>query len=277
MDGTDLAPTSGTFSSGSLRSNYGRQRWTDDAARAKFFEYGGNQRWPIVGGKRRWHQPNRNFPIHRPGQSTKPKSSLNLKKVFPASLIPFRIVAEMHWIALRKHRVLQLPERGEVIVTEAELKKHLDTAEESPNQIAAAVLGLPEKTLRYKPSPDKWCIWEMLGHMAAMEILYAYGIRQMLADKHLVIAPIDQDDWAKNLGVLESSLSVLVVLYGLNRHANVRLLRRLKAEDLQKSIRHPELDHRVTVADYVKMLSMHGPNHLEQIERLKKEATGEQN
>ena len=47
-------------------------------------------------------------------------------------------------------------------MTEAELKKYLDAAEESPKQIAAAVLGLPEKTLRYKPSPDKWCIWEML-------------------------------------------------------------------------------------------------------------------
>jgi hypothetical protein len=47
-------------------------------------------------------------------------------------------------------------------VTETELKKHLDAAEKSPKEIAAAVLGLPEKTLRYKPSLDKWCIWEIL-------------------------------------------------------------------------------------------------------------------
>jgi hypothetical protein len=159
-------------------------------------------------------------------------------------------------------------------VTEAELKKHLDTAEESPKQIAAAALGLPETTLRYKPKPDKWCILEMLGHLADMEILYAYRIRQMLADKDPVIASIDQDAWAKNLGYLESSPPELVALYGLNRHANVRLLSRLKAEDLQKSARHPELAHRVTVGDYVQMMSKHGPNHLEQIERLKKEAVG---
>jgi hypothetical protein len=137
-------------------------------------------------------------------------------------------------------------------VTEAELKKHLDAAEKSPKEIAAAVLGLPEKTLRYKPSPDKWCIWEMLGHLADMEILYAYRIRQMLADKDPVIAPIDQDAWAKNLGYLELPISELVALYGLNRHANVRLLQRLKSADLLKSARHPELDHRVTVAGLVK-------------------------
>src|SRR5580693_8415955 len=154
------------------------------------------------------------------------------------------------------------------------MKKHLDVAEKSPQQIAAAVLGLPEKTLRRKPSPDKWCILEILGHLADMEILYAYRIRQMLADKDPIIAPIDQDAWAKNLGYLESSPPELVALYGLNGHAAVRLLRRLKTEDLTKSARHPEKDHRVTVGDYVEMMSKHGPNHLEQIERLKKEAIG---
>jgi len=159
-------------------------------------------------------------------------------------------------------------------MTEADLKKHLDAAEKSPKQIAAAVSGLPEKTLRYKPAPDKWSILEILAHLADMEILYAYRMRQMLADRDPVIAPIDQDAWAKNLGYMESSPPELVALYGLNRHANLRLLRRLKIDDLQKSARHPELDHPVTVADYLQMMSKHGPNHLEQIERLKKEATG---
>jgi hypothetical protein len=159
-------------------------------------------------------------------------------------------------------------------MTEADLKKHLDAAEKSPKQIAAAVSGLPAETLRYKPAANKWCILEILAHLADMEILYAYRMRQMLADRDPVIAPIDQDAWAKNLGYMESSPPELVALYGLNRHANLRLLRRLKIGDLQKSARHPEIDHPVTVADYVQMMSKHGPNHLEQIERLKKEATG---
>ncbi len=159
-------------------------------------------------------------------------------------------------------------------MTEADLKKHLDAAEKSPKQIAAAVSGLSAETLRYKPAPNKWCILEILAHLADMEILYAYRMRQMLADRDPVIAPIDQDAWAKNLGYMESSPPELVALYGLNRHANLQLLRRLKIDDLQKSARHPELDRAVTVADYVQMMSKHGPNHLEQIERLKKEATG---
>ncbi len=157
-------------------------------------------------------------------------------------------------------------------MTEAELKKHLDTAEKSPKQIAAAVSGLPEKTLRYKTSPEKWCIHEILAHLADAEIIYAYRMRQMLADKKPVIAPIDQDDWARNLGYMETPPAELVALYGLNRHANVQLLRRLKPGDLEKSAFHPELNRNVTVAEMIERMSGHGPNHQEQIERLKKGA-----
>jgi hypothetical protein len=159
-------------------------------------------------------------------------------------------------------------------VTEAELKKHLDAAEKSPKEIAAAVSGLQDKVLHYKPSPDKWCILEILAHLADMEILYAYRLRQMLADKKPVIAPIDQDDWARNLGYMESSPPELVALYGLNRHHNLRLLRRLKPADLEKSAFHPEYKQDMTVAVIVERMGGHGSNHLAQIEQLKKEAKG---
>ena len=159
-------------------------------------------------------------------------------------------------------------------MTEAELKKHLDAAEKSPKQVAAAVLGLPEKTLRYKPSPDKWCILEVLGHLADIEIVYAHRFRQMLADRKPVIAPMDQDAWAQNLGYTETPVPELVALYGLNRHHTVQLLRRLKSGDLGKSAYHPELKHDVTVAEYVEKMATHGANHLQQIERLKKQASG---
>jgi DinB superfamily len=159
-------------------------------------------------------------------------------------------------------------------MTEAEFKKHLDAAEKSPKEIAAAVSGLPDKVLRYKPSPNKWSILEILAHLADMEILYAYRIRQMLADKKPVIAPIDQDDWAHHLGYMESVPAELVALYGLNRHHNLRLLRRLRPGDLEKSAFHPEYNKNVTVAEMVERMGGHGANHLQQIERLKRESGG---
>jgi len=156
-------------------------------------------------------------------------------------------------------------------MTESELKKHLDAAEKSPKQVAAAVSGLPEKTLRYKPAADKWCIHEILGHLADVEIVYAYRLRQMLADRNPTIAPIDQDEWARHHGYMETPPAELVALYGLNRHANLRLLHRLKPADLQKSAYHPETKKDFTVAELIEIMGAHGASHLEQIERLKRD------
>jgi uncharacterized damage-inducible protein DinB len=88
-------------------------------------------------------------------------------------------------------------------MTESEFKKLLDAAEKSPREIAAAVSGLPEKVLKYKPAPEKWSILEILAHLVDMETLYAYRMRQIIADKNPVLAPIDQDDWARNLGYMD--------------------------------------------------------------------------
>ena len=159
-------------------------------------------------------------------------------------------------------------------MTDTEFRENIEAAEKSPKQIAAAVSGLPDKIMRYKPAPDKWCILEILAHLADMELLYAHRMRQMLADKRPVLAPIDQEDWAKNLGYLEESPAELVALYGLNRHHNLQLLRRIKPYDLDKSAYHPELQKNVTVAEYVERMGTHGANHLQQIERLKQQARG---
>ena len=69
-------------------------------------------------------------------------------------------------------------------MTEAELKKHLEAAEKSPKEIAAAVSGLSPAVLRYQlRNPQKWCILEILAHLADIEIVYGYRLRQMLAGR----------------------------------------------------------------------------------------------
>ena len=157
-------------------------------------------------------------------------------------------------------------------MTRDELNQLIDSAEKDPKKIAAAVSGLPESTLHFKPAPDKWSILEMLAHLADMEILYAYRMRQIVADKNPTIAPIDQDAWAKNLGYMEEKAPELVAQFGLMRHHNLNLLRRINEEDLEKGAFHPELNRKVSLGEMVGMLARHGPNHLEQIERLKKQA-----
>ncbi|MBV8477404.1 MAG: DinB family protein [Acidobacteria bacterium] len=158
-------------------------------------------------------------------------------------------------------------------MTDQELKQALAAAEKGPQKLAAAVSGLSDQTLRYKPSPAKWCILEIIGHLADVELVYGHRLRQMLADKKPVIAPIDQDDWARHLGYLEASPAELVAQYGLNRHHNLRLLKRIDLEDLKKSAYHPERRAEVTVEELVARLAQHDANHIAQIARLKQQAS----
>jgi hypothetical protein len=159
-------------------------------------------------------------------------------------------------------------------MTDAEFTKHLDAAEKSPKEIAAAVSGLPENVLRYKPSPDKWCVLEILGHLADMEIVLGYRARQILADAKPVIAPLDQDAWARNLNYMDSRPAELVAFYGIARHYNLRLLRALKPADFSKSAYHPEMQREMTAAEIIERIGVHGLNHLAQIEKLKTMASG---
>ena len=83
-----------------------------------------------------------------------------------------------------------------------------------------------------------------------------------------------ENAWARNLGYVETPAEELVALYELNRRHNLRLLRWMKSGDLEKSAYHPELKHGVTIAEYTERMDTHSANHLQQIERLKKQAAG---
>jgi len=157
-------------------------------------------------------------------------------------------------------------------MTEQQLKQTIDAAEKNPEDIARAITGLPAKTLQYKPAPDKWSIQEIVAHLADSELVFAYRIRQALADKDPTFAPIDQDAWARGLGYLEASPPELVAQYALLRRSNVRLLRRAQPADFEKSGFHPEQKRQITVAELAGYMAKHGPNHLQQIERLKQQA-----
>jgi hypothetical protein len=153
-----------------------------------------------------------------------------------------------------------------------DLKSKLAAAEKHPQQIALAVAGLSGHVLKFRDNPKKWCIQEILAHLADMEVLYAHRMRQTLADKDPVISPIDQDDWAANLGYMETPPAESVAQFGLMRRSNIMLLRRINPASLQKTIFHPELNRKMTLAEWVERLVVHGPNHLQQIERLKQAA-----
>ncbi len=157
-------------------------------------------------------------------------------------------------------------------MSEEELRRHIEALERNPAVIAAAVAGLDERTLRFKPEPNEWCVLEVLSHLADVEIIYGYRMRQVIADRAPTFGPIEPEDWARNLGYTEVAPEEALTLYRTVRRANLRLLRRLGAGDLVKGGFHPELNRQVTLGELIERLAGHDPNHLGQIEALKRSA-----
>src|SRR2546430_2235796 len=157
-------------------------------------------------------------------------------------------------------------------MTLSEAKQNIEQIARGRENFAAAVKGADGKTLRYNPGLNKWCIVEILAHLADAEVVFGHRIRQCLAEADSTICPMDQDAWANNLGYMEASAEESLATFRAARDANVRLMRRLKEADLEKGAYHPEKKRKVTVGEIIGYMQAHDPNHLGQIERLKASA-----
>jgi hypothetical protein len=115
------------------------------------------------------------------------------------------------------------------------------------------------------PAPGKWSAREILCHLADCEIVFAFRLRQTLAEPHHIIQPFDQDLWASNYSAYDvpSALAVFTAV----RHFNVKLIASLPAEAFSKPVSHPERGT-MTFGTIVETMGGHDLNHIGQIERI---------
>ena len=133
----------------------------------------------------------------------------------------------------------------------------------TPGKIAAILGNLSAEQVNRTPAPGKWSIREILCHLADCEMVFAFRIRQTLAEPHHVVQPFDQDYWAKPYAVYtaQAALSTFTAV----REWNVSLVRSLAAEDFARPMTHPERGT-MTLQTVVETMGGHDINHLQQIE-----------
>ena len=120
-------------------------------------------------------------------------------------------------------------------MTLQEAKQEIDKIEGGPETIGQAVHGLSTAALHYKPSPEKWCILQIVAHLADVEVVQGHRLRQALADAQPTFAPIDQEAWAANLGYTDARIEDSLEAFRVARRANLRLLRRMGEADLTRA------------------------------------------
>jgi DinB superfamily len=145
--------------------------------------------------------------------------------------------------------------------------------ERDPNEVIAAtskklrqyadVFG--SRRLGQAPAPGKWSAREILCHLADCEIVFAYRLRQTVAEDHHVVQPFDQDKWATSYGAYDG-VAALAVFSSL-RQWNILFIKSVPPEIMAKQVMHPERGE-MTFKELVETMAGHDLNHLGQMEKI---------
>jgi len=142
-------------------------------------------------------------------------------------------------------------------------------------ELEKLVNGLSDEQLSRPEASEKWSILEVIHHLADSELVWAYRLRMVLAEKQPQITGYDQDRWASQLKYREAKLEEVMELLGILRKANLRLINSLSEEELQRAGTHSERGEE-TVEHMIRLYAGHDLVHLNQIARIQKSLVSSQ-
>jgi hypothetical protein len=137
----------------------------------------------------------------------------------------------------------------------------------TPDRLRRLLKGLTERQLSHKPAPGKWCIKEIVAHLADGEVILGSRYRFVAAHDRPPLPGYDQDAFAEKLGPLNAKTADLLDDFAMARAVNLGLFDRLPAEALDRVGLHAERGEE-SVRSMVAMYAGHDRHHLAQIETI---------
>jgi hypothetical protein len=141
----------------------------------------------------------------------------------------------------------------------------LEVIAETPGKLAALFATLGPERANQSPAPGKWSVREIICHLADCETVFAFRIRQTLAEEHYVVQPFDQEKWAKNYDAYGAPEAL--ALFTATRRWNRQLIAALPQEAMHKRLTHPERGE-MGLRVVIETMGGHDINHLRQIEAI---------
>lgn len=148
-------------------------------------------------------------------------------------------------------------------------KDPLKTQAATPKTLAKLIKGASPAKLRKRPAPDKWCVAEILAHLADAEMIVGWRLRAILAGPGCAIQAYDQDALAaaRNYGKHDPRKSLQH--FSAFRDANLAFYKALSPEQWKHHGLHSERGEE-SIERLAQMMAGHDINHTQQIERILK-------
>jgi hypothetical protein len=135
----------------------------------------------------------------------------------------------------------------------------------TPQRLAAQLDRLGPDGIECPYAPGKWNARQIFCHLADSELVFAFRLRQTLAEEHHVVQPMDQDKWAANYEAFAARAALEV--FTAVRKWNIALLAAVPPAVMSKPVTHPERGQ-MTFRELIETMAGHDLNHLRQIEAI---------
>jgi DinB family protein len=146
-------------------------------------------------------------------------------------------------------------------------KEPLTILAATPARLAELTRGRLASEFGRQPAPGRWCVSEILAHLADVEMVIGYRVRMILSKPGTAIQAFDQDEWAKLSRYVSVPAAQSLERQRVQRESTVTLLKALLPEQWEHYGMHAERG-KETVSRVVEMAAGHDINHLRQIEKI---------
>lgn len=146
-------------------------------------------------------------------------------------------------------------------------KQPLKVQAATAGKIARLIKGVPTATLRKRPAPDRWCVSEIIAHLADGEIVGGFRMRLILGSPGTPVAAYDQNDWVVSGHYDKRDPRKSLEQFRVLREANLALLASLDRDQWEHYGMHSERG-KETIDHIARMFAGHDLNHLQQIEKI---------
>jgi DinB superfamily len=140
----------------------------------------------------------------------------------------------------------------------------LEVIEATPRKLTDFVQTLGSG-VNQSPAPGKWSAREIISHLADCEVVFAFRLRQAIAETHHVIQPFDQEAWARSYAAYTATEALET--FAVVRRWNLNFIRHLPREGFAKKLTHPERGE-MNFQVVVETMGGHDLNHLAQVEKI---------
>jgi hypothetical protein len=141
----------------------------------------------------------------------------------------------------------------------------LDAIDATAERLSEIANALGDAGVERKPAPGKWNAREIVCHLADCEVVFAFRLRQTLAEPEYVVQPFDQEKWAATYAAFD--IHGALATFSTVRAWNLALIRSLPPEAFSRALTHPERG-RMTFQTLVETMAGHDLNHLRQLDAI---------